>query len=58
MIALQDEYESWKGSLPENLSQSALGEKLEAVCDLDLANVLDTIQEAEAMDLPRGFGKD
>jgi len=31
---VQEEYEEWKDNQPENLSSSALGEKLEAVCDL------------------------
>lgn len=64
---IKSEYEEWKDNLPENLQQSALGEKLEAVCDLDLdqdwrsASVDDIdslLSEVEAADLPRGFGKD
>lgn len=58
LIDLRSEYEAWRDNLPENLQQSALGEKLEAVCDLDLDDALSTIQEAEGLDLPRGFGKD
>jgi exonuclease VII small subunit len=67
--SVQDEYEEWKDNLPENLQQSPLGEKLEEVCGLDLetaagdidsavSNARDLIEEAEALDLPRGFGKD
>ena len=68
--AVQEEYEEWKDNLPENLSQSALAEKLEEVCNLeigvdsvdDLENTLSelegTLSEAEAVDLPRGFGRD
>jgi hypothetical protein len=66
---VQQEYSEWKDNLPENLQQSALGEKLEAVCDFSIediaANVRNTIEEgrgvieeAESVDLPRGFGKD
>ncbi len=59
---LQEEYESWKGNLPESLQSSPVGVKLEAVCDLDLSNGADDLRgicdEAEGMDLPIGFGKD
>lgn len=55
---LQEEYEEWKDNLPENLAGSALGEKLEAVCDLDIEGAIDTINEADGIDLPLGFGRD
>lgn len=64
---LKEEFESWKDNLPENLQQSPLGEKLEAVCDLDLdftdlTSALDDaeskLSEAESIDLPLGFGRD
>lgn len=55
---LQSEYEEWKDNLPENLQSSAVGEKLEAVCDLDISGAVDTIEEAEGIDLPMGFGRD
>jgi hypothetical protein len=67
--AVQEEYEGWKESLPENLASSSLGEMLEAVCEIQLEDAaeqlrsaaaeLETIlQEAEGTDLPRGFGRD
>jgi len=55
---LQDEYQEWKDNLPENLQSSAVGEKLEAVCDLDIESAQDMISEAEGLDLPQGFGRD
>ncbi len=61
---LQEEYEGWKDNLPENLSNSPLGEKLEEVCGLDLdekenpQEIIDAIDEAEGLDLPQGFGRD
>ncbi len=58
LVDLQQEYQEWKDNLPENLESSPVGEKLEAVCDLDLSGALDTIQEANALDLPQGFGRD
>ena len=67
--SVQEEYEEWKDNLPENLQSSALGEKLEEVCNLDIENAADTLrnaidevkgvfEEAEGVDLPRGFGRD
>lgn len=64
---LKEEYESWKDNLPDNLQSGSLAEKLEAVCDLEfdideLQSAIDAIrekiEEAQAIDLPRGFGKD
>ncbi len=58
---LRSEYESWKENLPESLQSSPVGEKLEAVCELDfesLDDVEETISTAEGMDLPKGFGRD
>jgi hypothetical protein len=58
---LRDEYASWRDNLPENLQVSALGEKLDAVVDLDLdvlGEVEQLISEAESLDLPLGFGRD
>lgn len=64
---VQQEYQDWRDNLPENLQQSALGEKLNEVADLDLEDIASAvrdacaeaqgkIEEAEGMDLPRGFG--
>ena len=66
---VQSEYEEWRDNLPENLTQSALGEKLDAVCDIDIESYVDepmidyqeacgVVGEAEAADLPLGFGRD
>lgn len=60
---LKGEYEEWRDNLPENLQSSPLGEKLEAVCDLDFdqeldLSPLDVIDEADGVDLPLGFGRD
>ncbi len=53
---LQEEYQEWLDGLPENLESSPLGEKLEAVCDLDLD--VDAVQEAADIELPLGYGRD
>lgn len=56
--SVQAEYEEWRDNLPENLENSALGEKLTNVCDIDIAGALDAAQEALDADLPLGFGRD
>lgn len=64
---LQAEYADWKDNLPDNLQGSALGEKLDAIADLDLGMDVDSasfddlsnlVDEAEGADLPLGFGRD
>lgn len=64
---VQGEYEEWRDNLPENLQQSALGEKLEAVLDIELpediseyslSDIEQAIDQAEGIDLPLGFGRD
>jgi len=45
------EYAAWLAALPDSLQESALAEALQAICDLDL-------DELQAIDLPRGFGRD
>jgi len=49
--ALQKEYQAWLDNLPESLQDSALADKLQAVCELDL----DAMEDVE---LPLGFGRD
>lgn len=61
---IRSEYEDWQSNLPESLSQSPVADKLQAVVDLDLdpdsllSEVDGVIGEAEAADLPLGFGRD
>lgn len=71
--SVQEDYESWKDGVPENLQSGAMYEKLETVCDLnldceisldedgrisDMDAARQVADEAESMELPRGFGKD
>ena len=51
LLALQEQYREWRDALPESLAGSATAELLEQVCDLDLSVL-------EAVELPRGFGRD
>lgn len=65
LTELQSEYRDWLDNMPENLQRGPTGEKLEAVCGLDLEGTAASVSEAagvageaEAMDLPLGYGKD
>ena len=58
LAALQVEYQEWQDNLPDGLDQGPLAEKLEGVIGLELKMALETLQEADAIDLPRGFGRD
>ena len=51
LLALQDQYRVWRDALPESLGGSATAALLDEVCELDLSVL-------EAVDLPRGFGRD
>ena len=48
---LQEEYQAWLDNLPDSLRESALAAKLEAICDLDLADL-------ESIEPPLGYGRD
>ncbi|MFA6118238.1 MAG: hypothetical protein WC729_29905 [Sphingomonas sp.] len=64
LSSLKDEYEEWQGSLPENLQDSALGEKLEAITGMDFETLPDLddceslLEEIKDIELPRGYGRD
>ncbi|MBV8357456.1 MAG: hypothetical protein JO189_05905 [Deltaproteobacteria bacterium] len=51
MIDLQDQYRTWLDNLPDSLEASRLAEKLQAIAELDL-------EELQAIDTPRGYGRD
>jgi hypothetical protein len=62
---LQGEYQEWYDSMPDSLQSSPTGEKLSAIADLDLEPDIDILSdmrnmlgEAEAVELPSGFGRD
>lgn len=56
--SIKEEYQDWLDNLPENLQNSALGEKLQAITDLDIDSAVDVSEEAMNIDLPLGFGRD
>ena len=51
LLTLQAEYQSWLDALSGGLDASTMTEALRAICELDLS-------ELEAIDPPRGFGRD
>jgi hypothetical protein len=53
---LHAEYVEWLDAMPEPLRGSALGDKLQAVADVDIDSA--TLTELDALDLPQGFGRD
>lgn len=64
LATVKDEYQDWLDNLPEGLRYSPVGEKLDAVCniDTDVEDDLDGLRtladEAEGADLPLGWGRD
>ena len=51
LLALRAEYARWLEALPEATRESATGEALQAMVDLDLEEIM-------AIQPPRGFGRD
>lgn len=55
---VKQEYVDWKDNLPESLQGSAMGDKLQAIEDLDLEPDFSGLEGLADMDLPLGFGRD
>ena len=56
---IKEEYEDWRGNLPENLDQSPVAEKLDEVIDASGFDEIESaVDELESLDLPLGFGRD
>ena len=51
LVDLQAEYQGWLDGLPDNLQESAVAERLTAICEYDFGDL-------EALEPPRGFGRD
>jgi len=51
LVDLQAEYAAWLDSLPDSPRDSATGEALRMICELDLSDL-------QAIVPPRGFGRD
>ncbi len=50
LLTLQADYREWFDNLPENLLVTSLGEKLQAIAELDL-------EPLQGIDPPRGHGR-
>ncbi len=51
LLALQADYAAWASALPDALRETATAEALQAIIDLDLAELAD-------IKPPRGYGRD
>jgi hypothetical protein len=51
LTMLQSQYVAWLEALPNSLQDSATAEALQAICELDVADL-------QAVEPPRGFGRD
>jgi hypothetical protein len=51
LLQLQAQYAAWLEALPDNLRDNATAEALQAICDLDLTELM-------AIETPRGFARD
>jgi hypothetical protein len=51
LVAILDEYRAWLDRLPESLEGSPTAEKLQAITEIELDELL-------AIDPPRGYGRD
>ncbi len=51
LLALQADYAAWASALPDALRDTATAEALQAIIDLDLAELAD-------IEPPRGYGRD
>jgi hypothetical protein len=51
LVALQDQYAVWREAMPPSLQDGATAHALDAICEIDLADL-------QAIEPPRGFGRD
>lgn len=54
--SIQSEYQDWSDNMPESFQDTPTGQKLEALCDLDLGG--ESIADIEEIAPPLGFGRD
>ena len=51
LVDLQAKYQDWFDNLSDNFQETALAERLEAICEYDFGDL-------ETLEPPRGFGRD
>jgi hypothetical protein len=55
---MMEDFQEWYDNMPENLQSSATGELLQEIIRLDIDGAVNTVDEAEAVQIPLGFGRD
>jgi len=58
LISMQQEFEEAKDGQPDSLQEGPYAQKCEEICAIDLESALSTLEEAEAAEVPLGFGRD
>lgn len=58
LVDVQQEYREWRDGIPENLEESPVVEKLDAVLEFELEEMQSQIQDMVMAELPLGFGRD
>jgi hypothetical protein len=53
LLAILDDYQTWRDGMPEGVASSATAEKLDSVLELR-----ELVEQLEAAELPKGFGRD
>jgi hypothetical protein len=53
LLDVLDGYQDWRDAMPVSLADSALADRLDAVLELR-----DLVEQLEAAELPKGFGRD
>lgn len=53
LLSILDDYQQWRDSQPPGLEGSATTERIDAVLELR-----DLVEQLEAAELPKGFGRD
>lgn len=53
LLSILEGYQEWRDNLPPGLSESATAERLDTVLELR-----ELVEQLQAVELPRGFGRD
>ncbi len=53
LIAVLDDYQTWRDNMPDGVADSPTADRLDAVLELR-----DLVDQLEAAELPKGFGRD
>jgi hypothetical protein len=53
LLSVLDDYQLWRDNMPASLADTPTAERIEAVLE-----VRDLVEQLQAVELPRGFGRD